>query len=142
MSAAAHANLVHEVNSLRKTLNQTLRTLDAVQDRLSTFETSQKRMEVQLDLLVRMQQPVAMPTFAAQALPDQPGRISIRLKETNVKHGRCTQFSHKLSVYTRPLLATTVNGTVNRGRSFVLNTSDTTFVCRYLAFINTWSPTT
>uniref|UniRef100_M4C4B7 Uncharacterized protein n=1 Tax=Hyaloperonospora arabidopsidis (strain Emoy2) TaxID=559515 RepID=M4C4B7_HYAAE len=51
--AAAHEALVHEVNSLRETLGQTQRTLDAVQARLSTFETIQTRMEVQLDLLIR-----------------------------------------------------------------------------------------
>uniref|UniRef100_M4BY86 Uncharacterized protein n=1 Tax=Hyaloperonospora arabidopsidis (strain Emoy2) TaxID=559515 RepID=M4BY86_HYAAE len=55
VSAASHEALVQEVNSLRETLGQTQRTLDAVQARLSKFETSQKRVEVQLDLLIRMQ---------------------------------------------------------------------------------------
>ena len=54
VSAAAHEALVHEVNGLRETLGQTQRTPDAVQARLSTFGTSQTRMEVQLDLLIRM----------------------------------------------------------------------------------------
>ena len=74
MSAAAHETLVHKVNSLRETLDQTQRTLDAEQGRLSTFETIQTRMEVQLDVLIRMQQPIAKPTSAAQAPPDKPGR--------------------------------------------------------------------
>ena len=74
VSAAAHEALVNGVNSLHETLGQTQRTLDASQALLfSTFETIQKRMEVQLDLLIRMQQPVAKPTFTAQASPDQPG---------------------------------------------------------------------
>uniref|UniRef100_M4BQ78 Uncharacterized protein n=1 Tax=Hyaloperonospora arabidopsidis (strain Emoy2) TaxID=559515 RepID=M4BQ78_HYAAE len=64
VSAAAHESLVHEVNSLRETLGRTQRTIDAT------------RMEVQLDLLIRMQQPVAWPTSAAQAPPDQPGTDS------------------------------------------------------------------
>ena len=70
MSDAAHEALVH---SLRKTLGQTQRTLNTVQARLLTFETSQIRTEVQLDLLIRMQQPVARPTSAAQAPLNQPG---------------------------------------------------------------------
>ena len=73
VSVASHEALFHEVNSLRETLGQTQRTLDAVQARLFTFETSQTRTEAQLDLLIRMQQPVARSTFAAQADPDQPG---------------------------------------------------------------------
>ena len=72
MSAAAHADLVHEVNSLRETLKQIQRTLDAVQDRLLTFETSQKRTETLHNLLTWMKQPVARPTVGAQAPPDQP----------------------------------------------------------------------
>ena len=70
VSAAAHAALVHEVNSLCKNLGQTQRTLDAVKARLSTFETIQTRKEVQLDLLIQMQQPVAKPNSAAQVPPD------------------------------------------------------------------------
>ena len=74
MSAAAHKALVREVNSLCETLGRTQRTLDAVQAHLSTFEMSQTRMEVQLDLLIRIKHPVANPTSAAQAPPpDQPG---------------------------------------------------------------------
>ena len=69
--AAAHATLVHEVNSLRETLGQTQRTLGAVQALLLTFETSQTRTEMQIDLLIRMQKPVARNTFAAQTPPDQ-----------------------------------------------------------------------
>ena len=70
VSAAAHESLVHEVNSLRETLGRTQRTIDAVQARLSTFETIQTRTEVQLDLLIQMQQPVAKPNSAAQVPPD------------------------------------------------------------------------
>ena len=54
VSATAHEALVHEVKSLRETLGKTQRTLDAVLPRLSTFETSQTRMEVQSNLLIRM----------------------------------------------------------------------------------------
>ena len=39
VSDAANEALFHEVNSLRKILIQTQRTLDAVHARLSTFET-------------------------------------------------------------------------------------------------------
>ena len=72
VSDAAHEGLVDEVNSPCETLNQTQRTIHAVKARLSTFRTIPTLAEVQLDLLVRKQQPVAKPTSAAQAPPDQP----------------------------------------------------------------------
>ena len=55
VSAVTHEDLVQEVNSLRETLDQNQRTLDAIQARLSTFKTNQTRTEAQLDLLTRMQ---------------------------------------------------------------------------------------
>ena len=93
VSSASHEALGYEVKSLRGTFGQNQRTLDAVQARLSTFERSRTRMEVQLDLLIRMQQPVAKPTSAAQAPPIHLVRIPIRLMEANVKHVLCTQFA-------------------------------------------------
>ena len=71
VSAAAHKELVQEVSRLRETLGQTQRTLDVLQARLSTFKTSQTRMKVQLDFLIRMQQHVAKTTSEAKATPDQ-----------------------------------------------------------------------
>ena len=65
VSAAAHGDLVQEVNSLCETLSQTQRKLDAMQARLSPFETNQTRTEAQLDLLIRMQQLVERPNSAA-----------------------------------------------------------------------------
>uniref|UniRef100_M4BPF9 Uncharacterized protein n=1 Tax=Hyaloperonospora arabidopsidis (strain Emoy2) TaxID=559515 RepID=M4BPF9_HYAAE len=41
--------------------------------RLSKFKTRQTWMEMQLDLLIWMQQPVAKLTSATQAPPNQPG---------------------------------------------------------------------
>ena len=70
--AAAHEALAHKVNSLRETLGQTQNTLDAVQACLATFETIQTRVEMKLELLIRMQQPMAKPISAVQAPPDQP----------------------------------------------------------------------
>ena len=66
VSAADHVNLVQEVNSLRETLGQTQRMNDALQDRVKALETSQTRMEAQLDLLIRIQHPAARPTAVAQ----------------------------------------------------------------------------
>ena len=64
VSAVVHEDLVQEVNSFRETLGQTQRTHDAIQARLSTFETNQTRTEAQLDLLIRMQQPGKDPDTA------------------------------------------------------------------------------
>ena len=66
VSAAEHAELVQEVNSLRETLGQTQRMNDALQDRVKALEMSQTRMEAQLDLLIRIQHPAARPTAVAQ----------------------------------------------------------------------------
>ena len=71
VSAADRADLVRELNTLRETLGLTQSTLDVVQALLSSLETNHTRTETQLDLLIRMQQPVAKPTFAAQEPPDQ-----------------------------------------------------------------------
>ena len=142
VSAAANEALVHEVNSLRETLGQTQRTLDAVQARLSKFETSQKRVEVQLDLLIRMRQPVARPTSAAQAPPDQPGTHP----DTAYGGQRKTRGVYAICVvswaYTQdPSWPQPKKCPMKRGRSLVLNTADTSFVGIFVAFSKTWSPT-
>ena len=65
--------LRHEVSCLRETLGKTQSALDATQARLQAMELGQTRMEAQLDLLIRMQRPMAMPHVAAQAPPSSRG---------------------------------------------------------------------
>ena len=65
--------LRREVICLRETLGKTQNALDATQARLQALELGQTRMEVQLDLLVRIQRPMAMPHVAAQAPPSSRG---------------------------------------------------------------------
>ena len=65
--------LRHEVSCLRETLGKTQSALDATQARLQALELGQTRMEAQLDLLVRIQRPRAMPHVAAQAPPSSRG---------------------------------------------------------------------
>ena len=72
-----HEKVLLELSGLRETLGNTQSALDAMQARVQAFklgqarvqtlEMGQDRMECQLDLLIRMKQPVARPTYAAQA---------------------------------------------------------------------------
>uniref|UniRef100_M4BU33 Uncharacterized protein n=1 Tax=Hyaloperonospora arabidopsidis (strain Emoy2) TaxID=559515 RepID=M4BU33_HYAAE len=48
--------------------------LDATQARVQALESGHTRMEAQLDLLIRMQQPMARPTSAVQAPPSSRGK--------------------------------------------------------------------
>ena len=64
-----HEKVLLELNGLRETSGKTQSALDATQARVQALESGHTRMEAQLDLLIRMQQPVARPTFAAQAPP-------------------------------------------------------------------------
>ena len=76
-SAGTREDLVREFRSLCGNSCQTLRAMDDVQSRLAKLEadharletlaTSQTRVEAPLDVLIRMQQPAARPTYAAQA---------------------------------------------------------------------------
>ena len=77
VSAASHADLVKEVNTLRESLDQTQHALGEAQSRLTKLEgnyarlqmmqTRQTRVEVQLDLLIRMQHPLATPMYEVPA---------------------------------------------------------------------------
>uniref|UniRef100_A0AAV1TXD0 Uncharacterized protein n=1 Tax=Peronospora matthiolae TaxID=2874970 RepID=A0AAV1TXD0_9STRA len=83
VSAESHAELVKKVEDLRETLGQTqnalgearsrLATLEGDRARLQMMESLQTRVEAQLDLLIRMQHPVATPMYAAQAPSSQHG---------------------------------------------------------------------
>ena len=65
-----------ELIGLRETLGKTQSALDAMQvgvqaselgqARVQALEMGEAQMEGQLDLLIRMQQPMARPTYAAQ----------------------------------------------------------------------------
>ena len=75
-----HEKVILELNGFRKTLGKTKSALDAMQSRvhalelgqarIQALESGQVRMEVQLDLLIRIQQPMERPTYAAQAPPN------------------------------------------------------------------------
>uniref|UniRef100_A0AAV1U975 Uncharacterized protein n=1 Tax=Peronospora matthiolae TaxID=2874970 RepID=A0AAV1U975_9STRA len=75
--------LAKKVEDLRETLGQTqnalgearsrLATLEGDRARLQMMESRQTRVEAQLDLLIRMQHPVATPMYAAQAPSSQHG---------------------------------------------------------------------
>uniref|UniRef100_M4B6L5 Uncharacterized protein n=1 Tax=Hyaloperonospora arabidopsidis (strain Emoy2) TaxID=559515 RepID=M4B6L5_HYAAE len=64
-----HEKVLLEMNGLRETLGKTQSALNATRARVQELESGHTRMEAQLDLLIRMQQPVARPTSAAQAPP-------------------------------------------------------------------------
>ena len=78
-----HEKVLLELSRLRETSGQTQIALDAMQARVQTLELGQARvqalemgqarMEGQLDLLIRMQQPMARPTYAAQVHPSSRG---------------------------------------------------------------------
>uniref|UniRef100_A0AAV1UNA1 Uncharacterized protein n=1 Tax=Peronospora matthiolae TaxID=2874970 RepID=A0AAV1UNA1_9STRA len=83
VSAEGHAELVKKAEDLRETLRQTqnalvearfrLATLEGNRAHLQMMESRQTRVETQLDLLIRMQNPVATPMYAAQAPSSQHG---------------------------------------------------------------------
>ena len=68
-----HEKVLLEMSGLRETLSKTQSALDATQDRVQALQSGHSRTEAQLDLLIRMQQPVARPTSAAQAPPSSRG---------------------------------------------------------------------
>ena len=78
-----HEKVLLELSGIRETLGKTQSAFDAMQargqalelgqSRVQALEMDQARMEAQLDLLIRIQQPVARPTFAAQAPPISRG---------------------------------------------------------------------
>uniref|UniRef100_M4B3T3 Uncharacterized protein n=1 Tax=Hyaloperonospora arabidopsidis (strain Emoy2) TaxID=559515 RepID=M4B3T3_HYAAE len=68
-----HEKVLLELNGLCETLSKTQSALDASQARVQTLESGHIRMEAQLDLLIRMQQPMARPASAAQAPPISRG---------------------------------------------------------------------
>ena len=68
-----HEKVLLELNGLRETLGRTQTALDATQALVRALESGHTRMEAQLDRLIRMQQPMAMPTSAAQAPPSSRG---------------------------------------------------------------------
>uniref|UniRef100_M4BEB3 Uncharacterized protein n=1 Tax=Hyaloperonospora arabidopsidis (strain Emoy2) TaxID=559515 RepID=M4BEB3_HYAAE len=62
-----HEKILLELNGLRGTLGKTQSALDAKQACVQALESGHTRIEAELDLLIRMQQPMARPTSAAQA---------------------------------------------------------------------------
>uniref|UniRef100_A0AAV1T770 Uncharacterized protein n=1 Tax=Peronospora matthiolae TaxID=2874970 RepID=A0AAV1T770_9STRA len=83
VSAESHDELVKKLEDLRETYGQTQNTLGEARSRMATLEgdrarlqmieSRQARVEAQLDLLIRMQHPVATPMYAAQAPSSQHG---------------------------------------------------------------------
>uniref|UniRef100_A0AAV1T7S5 Uncharacterized protein n=1 Tax=Peronospora matthiolae TaxID=2874970 RepID=A0AAV1T7S5_9STRA len=83
VSDKSHDELVKKVEDFREILGQTQNTLGEARSRLATLEgdrarlqmmeSRQARVEAQLDLLIRMQHPVATPMYAAQAPSSQHG---------------------------------------------------------------------
>ena len=69
-----HEKVLLELRGLRETLGKTQSVLVATQARVEALESGHTRMEAQLDLLIRMQQPMARPTSAAQAPPSSHGK--------------------------------------------------------------------
>ena len=78
-----HEKVSLELSGFKKTLGKTQTALDAMQARVQELELGQARVQAlelalsrvynQLDLLVRMQQSTARPTYAAQAPPSLRG---------------------------------------------------------------------
>ncbi|CAI5733685.1 unnamed protein product [Peronospora destructor] len=68
-----HEKVLLELSGLRETLGKTQSAFDAMRARVQALELGQARMEAQLDLLIRIQQPMARPTYAAQAPPSSRG---------------------------------------------------------------------
>uniref|UniRef100_M4B6B3 Uncharacterized protein n=1 Tax=Hyaloperonospora arabidopsidis (strain Emoy2) TaxID=559515 RepID=M4B6B3_HYAAE len=68
-----HEKVLLEMNGLRDTLGKTHGALDATQARVQALESGHTRNEAQLDLLIRIQQPMARPTSAVQAPPSSRG---------------------------------------------------------------------
>ena len=68
-----HEKVLLELSGLRETLGQTQSAFDAMRARVRALELGQARMEAQLDLLIRIQQPMAKPTYPAQAPPSSRG---------------------------------------------------------------------
>ena len=71
LSTGAFDALKHEVQLLRESVARIGSSFEVVQNRLMTLERLQPRIEGQLDILVRMQQPVVRSPFLAQA-PSSP----------------------------------------------------------------------
>ena len=67
ISTGAIDALKHEVQLLRESVARIECSFEVVQNRLMTLERLQPRIEGQLDILVRMQQPVVRSPFLAQA---------------------------------------------------------------------------
>ena len=100
-----HEKMLLDLSGLRKRLGKTQSALDATQFRVYALESVQTRLEAQLDLLVRIQQPMAMPSFAVQAPPNSCGTDPMRLKKVNVEHRMCAQFARKAERKRKSLLS-------------------------------------
>uniref|UniRef100_M4BZ15 Uncharacterized protein n=1 Tax=Hyaloperonospora arabidopsidis (strain Emoy2) TaxID=559515 RepID=M4BZ15_HYAAE len=59
-----HEKVLLELSGLRETLGKIQSALEETQARVQALEPGHTRMEAQLDLLIRMQQPMARPTSA------------------------------------------------------------------------------
>ena len=62
-----HEKVLLEMSGLRETLSKTQSALDATQARVQALESGNTRTDAHLDLLIRIQQPMARPTYAAQS---------------------------------------------------------------------------
>ena len=83
VSKEEHEKVLLELSGLRETLGKTQSALDAMQSRVQALELDQarvrtlmlslSRVEGQLDLLIRKQQPTARPYYPAQSPPSSHG---------------------------------------------------------------------
>ena len=75
--------MLRELSGLQEALGKTQSALDALQARVQALELGQAHvyaleliqasMEAQLDLLIRIKQPMVRPTYAAQVPPSSRG---------------------------------------------------------------------
>ena len=68
-----HEKVLREPSGLQETLGKTQSALDAMQARVQALELALARVDGQLDLLFRMQQPTARHDYPAQAPPSSHG---------------------------------------------------------------------
>ena len=68
-----HEKVLLELSGLREILGKAQSAFDAMRARVQALELGQARMEDQLDLLIRIQQPMARPTHPEQAPPSSRG---------------------------------------------------------------------
>ena len=100
-----HAKVLLELNGLRETLGKTQSALDATQARVQALELGHTRVEAQLDLLIRIQQPMARQLPRRMRLQVHVGWILIQFKQSNVDNRMCAQFAWKVERIRKSLLS-------------------------------------